>query len=94
LIVQAGLELKRSPASASQVLGLKACTTTAWLFKKSHLRVCVQVSHGVCVGVRKNTWESSLSFMWVPGIELRLSGSTALASILGVILQDIYGIVV
>jgi hypothetical protein len=46
------------------------------------------------VGVRKNTWESSLSFMWVPGIELRLSGSTALASILGVILQDIYGIVV
>ena len=26
---QAGLELRNSPASASQVLGLKACTTTA-----------------------------------------------------------------
>jgi hypothetical protein len=25
---QAGLELRNSPASASQVLGLKACTTT------------------------------------------------------------------
>ena len=28
---QAGLELRNPPASASQVLGLKACTTTAWL---------------------------------------------------------------
>jgi hypothetical protein len=28
---QAGLELKNLPASASQVLGLKACTTTAQL---------------------------------------------------------------
>jgi hypothetical protein len=28
---QAGLELRNLPASASQVLGLKACTTTAWL---------------------------------------------------------------
>jgi hypothetical protein len=27
---QAGLELRNPPASASQVLGLKACTTTAW----------------------------------------------------------------
>jgi hypothetical protein len=27
---QAGLELRNSPASASQVLGLKARTTTAW----------------------------------------------------------------
>jgi hypothetical protein len=27
---QAGLELRNLPASASQVLGLKACTTTAW----------------------------------------------------------------
>jgi hypothetical protein len=30
---QAGLELRNSPASASQVLGLKACATTAQLFK-------------------------------------------------------------
>jgi hypothetical protein len=28
---QAGLELRNPPASASQVLGLKACTTTPWL---------------------------------------------------------------
>jgi hypothetical protein len=27
---QAGLELRSSPAFASQVLGLKACATTAW----------------------------------------------------------------
>ena len=30
-IDQAGLKVKDSPASASQVLGLKACATTAWL---------------------------------------------------------------
>jgi hypothetical protein len=29
LVAQAGLELRNPPASASQVLGLKACTTTA-----------------------------------------------------------------
>jgi hypothetical protein len=27
---QAGLKLRNPPASASQVLGLKVCTTTAW----------------------------------------------------------------
>jgi hypothetical protein len=27
---QAGLELRNPPASSAQVLGLKACTTTAW----------------------------------------------------------------
>ena len=27
---QAGLELRNLPASASQVLGLKVCATTAW----------------------------------------------------------------
>jgi hypothetical protein len=31
LVDQAGLELRNLPASASQVLGLKACATTAWL---------------------------------------------------------------
>jgi hypothetical protein len=30
-VEQAGLELRNSPASASQVLGLKACATTAQL---------------------------------------------------------------
>jgi hypothetical protein len=29
---QAGLKLRSPPASASQVLGLKACATTAWQF--------------------------------------------------------------
>ena len=29
-VEQAGLELRNPPASASRVLGLKACTTTAW----------------------------------------------------------------
>jgi hypothetical protein len=29
---QAGLKLRNLPSSASQLLGLKACTTTAWLF--------------------------------------------------------------
>jgi hypothetical protein len=28
---QAGLKLRNPPTSAYQVLGLKACTTTAWL---------------------------------------------------------------
>jgi hypothetical protein len=32
---QAGLKLRNSPASASQVLGLKACATTAWLSQYS-----------------------------------------------------------
>jgi hypothetical protein len=31
-VVWAVLELRNLPASASQVLGLKACTTSAWLF--------------------------------------------------------------
>jgi hypothetical protein len=30
-IAQAGLELRNLPVSASQVLELKACATTAWL---------------------------------------------------------------
>ena len=33
---QAGLELRNLPASASQVLGLKVCVTTARLQKQSH----------------------------------------------------------
>jgi hypothetical protein len=33
---QAGLELRNPPASASQVLGLKACATTAQLFLNSY----------------------------------------------------------
>jgi hypothetical protein len=30
-VAQAGLKLRNLPVSASQVLGLKACATTAWL---------------------------------------------------------------
>jgi hypothetical protein len=37
---QAGLELKNLPASASQVLGLKACPTTAWLLILFYVYVC------------------------------------------------------
>jgi hypothetical protein len=32
---QAGLKLRNSPASVSQMLGLKACATTAWLQDQS-----------------------------------------------------------
>ena len=31
-VAQAGLKLRYQPASASQVLGLQACTTTAYLY--------------------------------------------------------------
>jgi hypothetical protein len=37
---QAGLELRNPPASASQVLGLKTCATTAWCFPV--FKVCSQ----------------------------------------------------
>jgi hypothetical protein len=40
---QAGLELRNPPASASRVLGLKACTTTPGLFmhfKKIFIIIC------------------------------------------------------
>jgi hypothetical protein len=39
---QAGLELRNPPASASQVLGLKVCATTAWL--NLHLRALFMLS--------------------------------------------------
>jgi hypothetical protein len=38
---QTGLELRNPPTSASQVLGLKACTTTAWHFIFVCLFVCL-----------------------------------------------------
>jgi hypothetical protein len=39
---QAGLKLRNLPASASQVLGLKGCASTAWLptLKKKRLILC------------------------------------------------------
>jgi hypothetical protein len=36
---QAGLKLRNPPASASQVLGLKACTTTSWLYHFESLTI-------------------------------------------------------
>jgi hypothetical protein len=36
-VSQAGLELRNLPASASQVLGLKSCATTAWRVKSFNL---------------------------------------------------------
>jgi hypothetical protein len=48
---QAGLELRNSPASASQVLGLKACATTARLecYSYSSLLICVCACVRICV---------------------------------------------
>jgi hypothetical protein len=45
---QAGLELRNPPASASQVLGLKACTTTArlWLQFLNEVRQALIESRG------------------------------------------------
>jgi hypothetical protein len=42
---QAGLELIDPPASASRVLGLKACATTVWLILYMGPRDCHQVSN-------------------------------------------------
>jgi hypothetical protein len=47
---QAGLQLRNPPASASQVLGLKACTTTAWpvhSFKTEY--ICEGQKYQVCL---------------------------------------------
>lgn len=43
------------------------------------------MSYGACV---ESLWESSLSLVWVSGIELRLSVFTARALMLGAISQD------
>jgi hypothetical protein len=42
---QAGLELRNPPASASQVLGLKVCTTTA------RLRLILEIDYILCIYV-------------------------------------------
>jgi hypothetical protein len=49
---QAGLDLRDLPASASQVLGLNACTTTAWqdLFLYYHYIITI-IMGCVCVNV-------------------------------------------
>jgi hypothetical protein len=41
---QVGLELRNLPASASQVLGLKSCTTTAWPFP-----ICITLISFCCL---------------------------------------------
>jgi hypothetical protein len=41
---QADLEFRNLPASASQMLGLKACTTTAWLLQLSYTNPCQRFS--------------------------------------------------
>jgi hypothetical protein len=57
---QAGLELRDPPASASQVLGLKACATTpgfrnvlrvSWLMLRSVSRSCDRFSFHTCLFV-------------------------------------------
>jgi hypothetical protein len=79
---QAGLKLRNPPASASQVLGLKACATTAQLSFK-FLSYAVIYLLIVC---RYGHWSSQRttcrnqclpSTVWVPGIDLRPAGSPA-----------------
>jgi hypothetical protein len=40
-VVQAGLEFRNLPASASQVLVLKACTATAWFVSLKLILNCI-----------------------------------------------------
>ena len=61
---QAGLELRDLPASASQALGLKVCTTTAQLKILLHfnlLILSVHVTTGHVYGGQRTTWEYKLS---------------------------------
>ena len=64
---QAGLELRNPPASASRVLGLKACTTTArldtsytqnWLLSLSHYDkdLCLVLSVLLCNSFPSMGW--------------------------------------
>jgi hypothetical protein len=70
---QAGLEIRNLPASASRVLGLKACATTAWLcpiflkginlhLQSETLNLCVCINMGnklELIGVVENFLESA-----------------------------------
>jgi hypothetical protein len=47
---KAGLELRNPPASASQVLRLKACATTAWL---THILLTTLISIAVCISLKR-----------------------------------------
>jgi hypothetical protein len=59
---QAGPELRNLPASASQMLGLKACATTARLSLHSYLGICHYLP-----------FVSSIGWLW---ILLSLAGRT------------------
>jgi hypothetical protein len=50
---QAGLELRNLPSSASQVLGLKVCITTAWLFLYFY-KFVLHLSHPSAPGLSKH----------------------------------------
>jgi hypothetical protein len=53
---QAGLELRNLPASASQVLGLQACATTAQLSQEYFIDGTPQwVAFGVCFAIAQNS---------------------------------------
>jgi hypothetical protein len=51
---QAGLELRNLPASASQVLGLKAYTTTARLIIFSNVSICIAYTDSNFYLIRPN----------------------------------------
>jgi hypothetical protein len=50
---QAGLKLRNLPASASQVLGLKVCATTAWLDKSLELTITTETCVGALIYTRE-----------------------------------------
>jgi hypothetical protein len=85
-IDQAGLQLRNLPASASQVLGLKACATTArlWdIFKpKEYCLLCWQPLPVEGIGfLYRWLWAT----LWLLGIELSTSGRAVSAFTLWVI---------
>ena len=75
LTVDSGLKLRNPPASASQVLGLKVCATTAWplscLLRCQSLLLCLlsSTSHKTVIHAQTNSHAQSngcsWQFLWV-----------------------------
>ena len=63
---QAGLELRNPPVSAPQVLGLKACATTAWLslFFYKRKKLACQIKRLIHKAVLNLNWSVSGSTYW------------------------------
>jgi hypothetical protein len=79
---QADLELRNPPASASQVLGLKALATTTQLFfflRFIYFYICELLSSDTPEEGIGSHYRWLWATMWLLGIELRTSGRTASA---------------